>query len=109
MEKRRNIARFGPKWQQLCDRTSLAQANPPVPDALADPMLELHGSNGDIVASNDNWKDTQKDEIIATTVPPTNNRESAIVAPLAPGAYTAIVAGKNNTSGVALVEAHNLQ
>ena len=88
---------------------SLAQANPPVPGALADPILELHDSNGDIVASNDNWKDTQKDEIIATTIPPTNNRESAIVAPLAPGAYTAILSGKNDGTGVALVEAYNLE
>ena len=88
---------------------SLANANPPVPGALADPTLELHDGNGMTVAFNDNWKDTQKDEIIATTVPPTNDLESAIVATLFAGNYTAIVSGKDNTTGVALVEAYNLQ
>ena len=80
-----------------------------VAGALADPTLELHDSSGTIIASNDNWRDTQEAEIIATTVPPTDDLESAIVATLAPGAYTAIVSGKNNTTGVALVEAYNLQ
>jgi hypothetical protein len=87
---------------------SLGDANPPVPSALADPILELHDGNGATLASNDNWKDTQEAEIIASTVPPTNDKESAIVATLAPGAYTAVVSGKNNTTGVALVEAYNL-
>ena len=82
---------------------------PGVTNALADPTLELHDSNGSLVASNDNWKDTQQSEIIATTVPPTNDKESAIVQTLNTGAYTAIVRGKNDTTGVALVEAYNLQ
>jgi len=80
-----------------------------VPNALADPTLELHDPNGALVASNDNWKDTQEAEIVATTVPPTNDKESAIVQTLNTGAYTAIVRGKNDTTGVALVEAYNLQ
>ena len=80
-----------------------------VANALADPTLELHDSNGAIVASNDNWKDTQQSEIEATTIPPTNDKESAIVQTLSTGAYTAVVRGKNNTTGVALVEAYNLQ
>ena len=88
---------------------SLANANPPVPGALADPTLELHDVNGTTIASNDNWKDTQEAEIIATTIPPTNDLESAIVATLFAGNYTAIVSGKDNTTGVALVEAYNLQ
>ncbi len=88
---------------------SLAHAMPPVPDALADPFLALHDVNGTTIASNDNWKDTQEAEIIATTVPPTNDLESAIVATLFAGNYTAIVSGKDNTTGVALVEAYNLQ
>jgi hypothetical protein len=87
---------------------SLADATPPVPGALPDPVLELHDGNGATLASNDNWRDTQEAEIIATTVPPTNDLESAIVMTLAPGAYTAVVSGKNNTTGVALVEAYNL-
>jgi hypothetical protein len=80
-----------------------------VAGALADPMLELHDSNGATVATNDNWRDTQEAEIIATTIPPSNDAESAIVATLAPGVYTAIVSGVNNTTGVGLVEAYNLQ
>ena len=79
-----------------------------VPDALADPTLELHNNNGDIIAANDDWRDTQQAEIEATGIPPSDDRESAIVQTLAPGAYTAIVRGKNNTTGVALVEAYRL-
>ena len=80
----------------------------PVDGALQDPTLELVDSNGATV-SNDNWRATQESEIIATTVPPTNDREAAIVATLVPGAYTAIVRGKDDTIGVALVEGYNLQ
>jgi hypothetical protein len=80
----------------------------PVSDALADPVMELHGPAGFMTIINDNWRDTQEAEIIATGFPPTNNLESAIVATLNPGAYTAIVRGKNNTSGVALVEVYDL-
>jgi len=57
---------------------------------------------------NDNWKDTQQAEIEATGIAPTDDRESAILQTLAPGNYTAIVRGTNNTMGVALVEAYNL-
>lgn len=80
----------------------------PVSGAMADPTLELHDSNGVIIASNDNWKETQQAAIEATKIPPTNDAEAAIIATLAPGAYTAIVRGKNNTTGVALVEAYQL-
>src|SRR5207253_7965519 len=75
----------------------------PVSDSLADPVMELHGPTGFLPIVNDNWRDTQEAEIIATGLAPANNLESAIVATLAPGNYTAIVRGKNNTSGVALV------
>jgi hypothetical protein len=80
-----------------------------VSGALADPTLELHDSNGAIIASNDNWKDTQEAEIEAAQLAPADDRESAIEATLAPGAYTAIVRGKDNGTGVGLVEAYNLQ
>ena len=73
-----------------------------VPDALADPVMELHGPAGFTTITNDNWRDTQEAEIQATGIPPSDNLESAIVATLNPGQYTAIVQGKNNTSGVAL-------
>ena len=79
-----------------------------VPDALADPMLELHNNNGALIALNDDWKDTQQAEIQATGIPPSDDRESAIVGRLVPCAYTAIVRGANQTVGVALVEAYQL-
>jgi len=79
-----------------------------VDDPLQDPILELHDGQGAILTTNDDWQDTQKAEIEATGIPPTDDRESAIVEMLAPGAYTAIVRGKNDTTGVALVEAYHL-
>ena len=77
-------------------------------DVLADPVLELHGPGAFVTIINDNWRDTQQAAILATGIPPTNDLESAIDATLAPGAYTAIVRGKNNTSGVALIEVYDL-
>ncbi len=79
-------------------------------DALADPVLELHGPGGFVTITNDNWRDDPAQEalIIASGIAPTNNLESAIDATLTPGAYTAVVRGKNNTSGVALVEVYDL-
>jgi hypothetical protein len=79
-----------------------------VPGVLANPMLELHGPGEFVTMTNDNWRDTQEVAIQATGLPPTNNLESAIDATLAPGAYTAIVKGNGNTSGVALIEAYDL-
>ena len=73
---------------------------------LQDPVLELHQGNITI-ATNDDWKEHQA-QVEATTIPPTNNFESAIVATLAPGAYTAILSGKNNGSGVGVVEVYDL-
>ncbi len=60
--------------------------------------------------SNDNWKDTQQAEIEATTIPPTNDLESAIVAtvPSNGASYTAIVRGVNNSTGIAVVEIYGL-
>jgi len=78
-----------------------------VPNVLADPVLELHGPSG-LLATNNNWRDTQEAEIQNTGIPPTNDLESAIVATLDPGAYTAIVRGNGNTTGVALVEVYDL-
>jgi hypothetical protein len=79
-----------------------------VPDALGDPVLELHGPAGFATVMNDNWRDTQESEIEATGIPPSNDFESAIVVTLDPGAYTAIVRGTNHTSGVALIEIYDL-
>ena len=87
---------------------SLAQSG--IPNVLADPVMELHGQSGFVTLTNDNWRDdpVQEAAIIATGIPPSNNLESAIDTTLLPGAYTAIVRGKNNTSGVALVEVYDL-
>jgi hypothetical protein len=78
-----------------------------ITNALQDTVLELHDSNTTLV-TNDNWRSDQEAEIIATTIPPSNDLEAAIVMTLPPGAYTAIVRGKNDTTGVALVEVYAL-
>ena len=80
-----------------------------VGNALQDPTLELHDGSGATIMSNDDWRTTQEQQIIDTTVPPKDDRESAIVATLSPGAYTAIVRGKGDKTGVALVEVYGLQ
>jgi YVTN family beta-propeller protein len=88
-----------------------------VPNALANPTLELHDSNGGLIASNDNWMSTIIGGIITTNQAhdiqnsghaPTDGRESAIVADLPPGNYTAIVRGVNDITGVGLVEVYDL-
>jgi hypothetical protein len=81
-----------------------------VPDALADPVLELHGPGAFVTIINDNWRDDPVQEalIIASGIPPTNNLEAAIDASLTPGNYTAIIRGKNNTLGVGLIEVYDL-
>src|SRR5262245_7343253 len=88
-----------------------------VPNELASPTLELHNSTGALIASNDNWQTTilggiithdQVQQILGSGRAPTDGRESAIVANLPPGNYTAIVHGVNGTTGVALVEVYDL-
>ena len=83
---------------------------PGVPDVLADPVLELHGPTGFVTITNDNWRDdpVQEAAIKATGIPPTNDLEAAIDWTLNPGTYTAIISGKNNTSGAGLVEVYDL-
>lgn len=76
--------------------------------ALQNPTLELRDGNGALVASNDDWRTDQEAAIIATTIPPSNNAESAILSSLTPGAYTAIVRGQGGATGVGLVEFYNL-
>ena len=75
---------------------------------LPDPTLELRDGSGAMLLANDNWRDTQESEILATGLQPNDDNESAIVTTLAPGEYTAIVQGQNNTTGTALVEAYDL-
>jgi CSLREA domain-containing protein len=77
---------------------------------LANPILELRDSFGGLTASNDNWRSDREAEIIATGIPPTDDLEAAIVAtlPANNSAYTAIVSGVNNGTGIGLVEAYDL-
>jgi hypothetical protein len=88
-----------------------------VPIPLNNPALELHGSNNALIASNDDWHNTiiggiitadQWVDIANSGYAPTDGRESAIIATLQPGNYTAIVHGVNNTTGVGLVEVYDL-
>ena len=81
-----------------------------IPNVMADPVMELHGPGAFVTITNDNWRDdpAQQGAIFATGIAPGNDLESAIVATLPPGAYTAIVRGNGNTSGVGLVEVYDL-
>ena len=87
-----------------------------VPYALANPQLELHAATG-MIGGNDDWETTelggiitsdQMAEIENSQLAPTDPAESAIIATLSPGSYTAIVRGVNNTTGNALVEVYAL-
>jgi len=80
-----------------------------VANSLADPVLELFDANQSLIQADDNWRDAQEADIIATNLPPTDDRESAILVTLQPAAYTAVVGGTNNTTGVALVEIFDLE
>jgi hypothetical protein len=88
-----------------------------IPDVLANPRLELHDGTGALIGTNDDWQTTiiggiinsnQVSDIQNSGHAPTVASESAIIANLSPGNYTAIVRGVNNTTGVALVEVYDL-
>jgi CSLREA domain-containing protein len=79
-----------------------------ITNPLADPTLELRDGNGALIVSNDNWKSTQQTAIEATGLQPSDDLESAILATLAAGNYTAIMRGVGNTTGIGLVEAYHL-
>ena len=85
---------------------SLTQAG--IPNPLQDPILELHGPNGDLLAVNDSWKQGQPAEIEQTGLAPTDDREAVILADLGPGGYTAILRGENNTTGIGLAEIYKV-
>jgi len=76
---------------------------------LQDPVLELRAADGTLIQKNDNWKDDQltQFQLQGTPFEPKDDRESAIVAFLSPGAYTAIMTGKNQTQGIGLVEVYD--
>jgi len=76
---------------------------------LSNPVLELHDSSGNLLASNDDWGiGTQAAAISSSGHSPPNAKKSAIIATLPAGSYTAIIRGVNNSIGVALVDAYDL-
>ncbi len=77
-----------------------------VKNALTDPVVTLYDSNANVIATNDNWKDSQQDVIARTGFAPPNDLDAAIFARLPAGNYTAVVTGKNESTGVALVEVY---
>jgi hypothetical protein len=88
---------------------SLATGRNAIAGALANPTLEIRDAAGNLISSNDDWATSaQQAEIVASTVPPPNPTEAAIVATLAPGSYTAIVRGASEGTGVGLVEVFDL-
>jgi hypothetical protein len=79
-----------------------------VANSLQDPTLELRDSHGILLAANDDWKDSQQNEVESSGLAPQSDAESTLVARLGPGAYTAIVRGKSGSTGVGLVELYRL-
>lgn len=75
-----------------------------VANALQDPTLDLHDSKGNLIASNDDWQSAANADQIPISLQPSDSHESAILATLPPGSFTAVLRGKNGSSGVALVE-----
>ena len=87
---------------------SLAVNGTPVEGRLQDPVLELYNSDGIMIAQNDNWKESpERSEIEGSGLAPSNDAEAAIARTVSPGAYTAIVYGKGDSEGIALVEAYD--
>jgi hypothetical protein len=80
-----------------------------VPQFLANPTLELHDGNGAQFASNDNWRSDQEAALLQSGLAPSNDQESAIMATLPAGNYTAVVRGVGESTGVALVEIYALE
>jgi hypothetical protein len=80
-----------------------------VPNALADPTLELRDNNGALLAANNDWQENQAQaaELTNAGLAPTNNLESGIAATLPPGLYTALLSGVNNGTGIGLVEVYD--
>jgi hypothetical protein len=83
-------------------------ANVGLSNVLDDPVLQLHGSNGALILQNDDWRDTQESQIQSTGLQPSVDREAAIIATLQPGAYTGILTGRDQTTGVGLVEFYDI-
>jgi hypothetical protein len=102
----------GSTWKRVVLRglgPSLQVNGTPVPGRLQNPVLELHTANGALAASNDNWAtDTYASQVQAAGLAPSDAREAALERTLAPGFYTVIVRGANNTTGIGLAEMYDL-
>ena len=79
-----------------------------VPNALADPTLQLYNGNGTVIGFDNNWKDWQQTQIQNSGRKPRNDLEAAIAVTVSPGNYTAIVRGNNNATGIGLVEVYQV-
>ena len=101
----------GPDSQDIVMRgigPSLEVGGEPIPTRLANPMLELFDSSGAPIASNDDWQsDPQSSVLISLGIAPTDPQEAALFRTLAPGAYTVIVSGVNDTTGIGLAEVYD--
>jgi hypothetical protein len=81
----------------------------PLPGALADPVIEVHGPAGELVATNDNWNDAlTRQQIIDSGLAPSNDLESALWGIISPGLYTVVVRGRNDATGIGLFEVYDL-
>ena len=80
----------------------------PLSSALSDPMLELFDSTGRLIASNNDWKTSQQEQIGASGLAPTDSREAGLITKLSPGAYSAVVRGAEGGTGIGLVEIYDL-
>jgi hypothetical protein len=86
---------------------SLASAG--IQNPMGDPQLDLFNANGGKISANNNWNDSEAAAISGAGLAPIHDSESALVADLSPGNYTAVVSGVDGATGVALVEAYHLQ
>ena len=84
-------------------------ANAGLSRVLADPHLDLYNASGQLIFSDDNWRDTQEAEIIATGLAPTDDRESAMVVTLNPGLYTNVLTGVGPTTGIGFLQIYSLE
>ncbi|HEX8490218.1 MAG TPA: hypothetical protein VF626_04310, partial [Chthoniobacterales bacterium] len=83
--------------------------NAGVQGALSDPVLELYDAAGSLVASNNGWQETQEQALRDAHLALSYDVESAILATLAPGSYTAVLRGNGSATGIGLVEVYDLQ
>jgi hypothetical protein len=79
-----------------------------VNNALGDPFLSIHNSQGAAIASNDDWETGERQALIDSNLAPTNPKEAAVLTDLQPGNYTAVISGVNNATGVSVVEVYNI-